>query len=317
MEDRGALGAPLSFRRFAAERSRSPVLPRSRYRGVRNQPSDAWFRDHGIVTLTPWTHRCPSAKSAEPSARCCPGFTRAPVGSCVGRSTGAVTRRPRCSPRGCYRGASPTCCRLRRLLLLRVHATSERTARRRDRAAGAERRRCARAPGLEGRAVPVVGSPQGSALTRGREGTAMSNNNAGAAAGGGRSTAWASSARGCTSGSRPTRSGSTCSCSSRDCSGQPSWSTRCSPPSTDRSGHNRIRYDSSFTLRPTDGIANIPQASVPSPVPGLPGVRAFKDTVRHCDPTKPPGPYHGHRDPDPERQRGWIHADRGGVREVT
>jgi len=47
-----------------------------------------------------------------------------------------------------------------------------------------------------------------------------------------RSTAWASSGPGSTSGSRPTRSGRMCSSSSRDSSGRRGWSTKASPPST-------------------------------------------------------------------------------------
>jgi immune inhibitor A len=53
---------------------------------------------------------------------------------------------------------------------------------------------------------------------------------------------------------------------------------------------NRIQtYDSTFTLAPTDGIPNIHQADVPSPVPSLPGVPAFDDRVLHYDPTNPLG----------------------------
>ena len=53
---------------------------------------------------------------------------------------------------------------------------------------------------------------------------------------------------------------------------------------------NRIQtYDSTFTLDPTDGIPNIHQSSVLSPVPSLPAVKAFDDRILHYDPTNPQG----------------------------
>jgi immune inhibitor A len=53
---------------------------------------------------------------------------------------------------------------------------------------------------------------------------------------------------------------------------------------------NRIQtYDSTFTLGPTDGIPNIHQAGVLSPVPSLPGVSVFDDRTLHYDPTNPLG----------------------------
>jgi len=53
---------------------------------------------------------------------------------------------------------------------------------------------------------------------------------------------------------------------------------------------NRIQtYDSTFTLTPTDGIPNIHQNSVLSPVPSLPAVRVFDDRKSYYDPTNPLG----------------------------
>ena len=53
---------------------------------------------------------------------------------------------------------------------------------------------------------------------------------------------------------------------------------------------NRIQtYDSTFTLGPTDGIPNIHQNSVLSPVPSLPGVSVFDDRTLHYDATNPLG----------------------------
>lgn len=53
---------------------------------------------------------------------------------------------------------------------------------------------------------------------------------------------------------------------------------------------NRIQtYDSSFTLAPTDGIPNIHQNSVLSPVPSLPGVSVFDDRTLYYDPANPQG----------------------------
>jgi immune inhibitor A len=53
---------------------------------------------------------------------------------------------------------------------------------------------------------------------------------------------------------------------------------------------NRIQtYDSTFTLDPTDGIPNIHQAGVLSPVPSLPAVPVFDDRTLHYDPTNPLG----------------------------
>ncbi len=53
---------------------------------------------------------------------------------------------------------------------------------------------------------------------------------------------------------------------------------------------NRIQtYDSTFTLEPTDGIPNIHQAGVLSPVPSLPAVSVFDDTKDWYDPTNPLG----------------------------
>jgi immune inhibitor A len=53
---------------------------------------------------------------------------------------------------------------------------------------------------------------------------------------------------------------------------------------------NRIQtYDSTFTLTPTDGIPNIHQNSVLSPVSSLPAVNAFDDRILHYDPTNPLG----------------------------
>ncbi len=53
---------------------------------------------------------------------------------------------------------------------------------------------------------------------------------------------------------------------------------------------NRIQtYDSTFTLAPTDGIPNIHQNSVLSPVPSLPAVPVFDDRTLYYDPTNPQG----------------------------
>jgi immune inhibitor A len=53
---------------------------------------------------------------------------------------------------------------------------------------------------------------------------------------------------------------------------------------------NRIQtYDSTFTLEPTDGIPNIHQNSVLSPVPSLPAVQVFDDRNSYYDPTNPLG----------------------------
>ncbi|MGE5251487.1 MAG: M6 family metalloprotease domain-containing protein [Bacteroidota bacterium] len=53
---------------------------------------------------------------------------------------------------------------------------------------------------------------------------------------------------------------------------------------------NRIQsYDSTFTLAPTDGIPNIHQGGVLSPVPSLPAVRVFDDRTTYYDPTNPLG----------------------------
>jgi immune inhibitor A len=53
---------------------------------------------------------------------------------------------------------------------------------------------------------------------------------------------------------------------------------------------NRIQtYDSTFTLTPTDGIPNIHQAGVLSPVPSLPAVRVFDDRKSYYDPANPLG----------------------------
>ncbi len=53
---------------------------------------------------------------------------------------------------------------------------------------------------------------------------------------------------------------------------------------------NRIQtYDSTFTLAPTDGIPNIHQNSILSPVPSLPAVSVFDDRILHYDPTNPLG----------------------------
>jgi immune inhibitor A len=53
---------------------------------------------------------------------------------------------------------------------------------------------------------------------------------------------------------------------------------------------NRIQtYDSTFTLGPTDGIPNIHQAGVLSPVPSLPGVSVFDDRTLHYDVANPLG----------------------------
>ena len=53
---------------------------------------------------------------------------------------------------------------------------------------------------------------------------------------------------------------------------------------------NRIQtYDSTFGLQKTDGIPNIHQAGVLSPVPSLPAEPVFDDRVLHYDPTNPLG----------------------------
>jgi len=53
---------------------------------------------------------------------------------------------------------------------------------------------------------------------------------------------------------------------------------------------NRIQtYDSTFTIAPTDGIPNIHQNSVLSPIPSLPGIRVFDDRILHYDPANSQG----------------------------
>ena len=53
---------------------------------------------------------------------------------------------------------------------------------------------------------------------------------------------------------------------------------------------NRIQtYDATFTLAPTDGIANIHQAGVLSPVPSLPAVAVFDDRTTYWDAANPMG----------------------------
>jgi immune inhibitor A len=53
---------------------------------------------------------------------------------------------------------------------------------------------------------------------------------------------------------------------------------------------NRIQtYDSTFTLDPTDGIPNIHQNSLLSPVPSLPAVKMFDDRILYYDPANPQG----------------------------
>jgi immune inhibitor A len=53
---------------------------------------------------------------------------------------------------------------------------------------------------------------------------------------------------------------------------------------------NRIQsYDATFTLAPTDGIPNIHQAGVLSPVPSLPAVSVFDDRTMYYDPANPLG----------------------------
>ncbi len=53
---------------------------------------------------------------------------------------------------------------------------------------------------------------------------------------------------------------------------------------------NRIQsYDSTFTLAPTDGIPNIHQNNVLSPVPSLPAVSIFDDRTLHYDASNPLG----------------------------
>jgi immune inhibitor A len=53
---------------------------------------------------------------------------------------------------------------------------------------------------------------------------------------------------------------------------------------------NRIQtYDSTFTLAPTDGIPNIHHNGILSPVPSLPAVSVFNDTLSWYDPANPQG----------------------------
>jgi len=53
---------------------------------------------------------------------------------------------------------------------------------------------------------------------------------------------------------------------------------------------NRVQsYDSTFTLEPTDGIPDIHQNSVLSPVPALPAVPVFDDRTTYYDPANPQG----------------------------
>jgi immune inhibitor A len=53
---------------------------------------------------------------------------------------------------------------------------------------------------------------------------------------------------------------------------------------------NRVQtYDSTFTLAPTDGIPNIHQAGVLSPVLSLPAVKVFDDRILYYDSTNPQG----------------------------
>lgn len=53
---------------------------------------------------------------------------------------------------------------------------------------------------------------------------------------------------------------------------------------------NRVQtYDATFTLDPTDGIPNIHQADVLSPVSSLPAVKVFDDRIQYYDPTNPQG----------------------------
>jgi immune inhibitor A len=53
---------------------------------------------------------------------------------------------------------------------------------------------------------------------------------------------------------------------------------------------NRVQsYDSTFTLTPTDGIPNLHQAGVLSPVPSLPAVSMFDDRNSYYDPSNPTG----------------------------
>jgi immune inhibitor A len=53
---------------------------------------------------------------------------------------------------------------------------------------------------------------------------------------------------------------------------------------------NRIQtYDSTFTLTKTDGIPNIHQAGVLSPVPSLAAVKVFDDRILYWDPANPQG----------------------------
>ncbi len=53
---------------------------------------------------------------------------------------------------------------------------------------------------------------------------------------------------------------------------------------------NRIQtYDATFTLAPTDGIPNIHQNGVLSPVPSLPAVQMFDDSILYYDPANPQG----------------------------
>jgi immune inhibitor A len=53
---------------------------------------------------------------------------------------------------------------------------------------------------------------------------------------------------------------------------------------------NRIQtYDATFTLAPTDGIPNLHQAGVLSPVASLPAVPVFDDRMTYYDPANPQG----------------------------
>jgi immune inhibitor A len=53
---------------------------------------------------------------------------------------------------------------------------------------------------------------------------------------------------------------------------------------------NRVQtYDSTFTLAPTDGVPNIHQNSVLSPIPSLLGVSVFDDRILYYDPANPQG----------------------------
>ncbi len=71
---------------------------------------------------------------------------------------------------------------------------------------------------------------------------------------------------------------------------------------------NRVQtYDATFTLDKTDGIPNIHQNSVLSPVPSLPAVKVFDDRNSYYDPANLVGqrhrPEHGHANRHPEHQR--------------